>query len=514
MQWKNEEIENDIPSSSGIETMAITDGNMLRSTSTEKDGTTFLGNTNIKRSNIDNVTFVSSTSGANSTAWDVSDKRDKSILAWYETNANGTLKVYIGSNEKIYANTDSSYLFAYIGLSEDCNSDEIITNIELLNTSNVTNMSSMFRNTGSASMISLDLGENFDTSSVTNMNAMFSYTGYNSMTNLDLGENFDTSNVTSMDNMFDCTGYYAMTNLDLGDKFDTGNVTNMSSMFFDTGATSMKSLNLGSAFTKIAENNNDMFFLTGKSKEIVIQVPEEIYQDSTHFKLNANSNETIEFTRGTIILRNMLKSTSTETEGQSAFLGNTNIQREKVDNVTFMDYIPEDVYDASTDTYINSTAWDVTAGENKSILAWYETNENGTVKVYIGSNETIYANMDSSYLFAYIGLSEDCNSDEIITNIELLNTSKVTDMSYMFYSAGYKAMKILDLGDKFDTSNVTNMSYMFFYIGYNSMTSLDLGEKFDTSKVTNMSHMFEMIGIQQMTSLVLGDKFWDQLLQR
>ena len=504
-----EEIENDIPSSSGIETMAITDGNMLRSTSTET-GTqsAFLGNTNIKRSNIDNVTFVSSTSGANSTAWDVSDKRDKSILAWYETNANGTLKVYIGSNEKIYANTDSSYLFAYIGNETNCTSTEIITNIGLLNTSNVTNMSSMFRNTGAGSMISLDLGENFDTSSVTNMNTMFSYTGFNSMTNLDLGENFDTSNVTSMHNMFDCTGYYAMTNLDLGDKFDTGNVTNMSSMFFDTGATSMKSLNLGSAFTKIAENNKDMFFLTGKSKEIVIQVPEEIYQDSTHFKLNANSNETIEFTRGTIILRNMLKSTSTETEGQSAFLGNTNIQREKVDNVTFMDYIPEDVYDASTDTYINSTAWDVTAGENKSILAWYETNENGTVKVYIGSNETIYANMDSSYLFAYIGLSEDCNSDEIITNIELLNTSKVTDMSYMFYSAGYKAMKILDLGDKFDTSNVTNMSYMFFYIGYNSMTSLDLGEKFDTSKVTNMSHMFEMIGIQQMTSLVLGDKFF------
>ena len=196
--------------------------------------------------------------------WDVSAMQDCSIVAWYDTNPNGKYKVYIGSDNEIFGNVDSSYLFSCIGMDVDSGATENIINIDLLNTSNVMNMSWMFNMMGYANMTNLDLGNNFYTSNVTNMSNMFNGTGWGSMTNLDLGDNFDTSNVTDMNNMFHGTGYTAMTSLDLGDKFDTGNVTNMSGMFFGTGYTAMTSLNLGDKFdTSNVTDMNNMFFNTG-----------------------------------------------------------------------------------------------------------------------------------------------------------------------------------------------------------------------------------------------------------
>ena len=71
-----------------------------------------------------------------------------------------------------------------------------------------------------------------------------------------------------------------------------------------------------------------------------------------------------------------------------------------------------------------------------------------------------------------------------ILNIENLDTSYVTDMSYMFNKC--KKLTSLDL-TSFDTSKVTNMEYMF--AENSSLTSLDVSH-FDTSKVTNMNRMF------------------------
>ena len=220
----------------------------------------------------------------------------------------------------------------------------------------------------------------------------------------------------------------------------------------------------------------------------------------------------------------------------NSFLGNRNIIRNNIDNLTFVDHIPEDVYDVFTNTYIDNTAWDVSAQQDNSIIAWYEGNPYSTVKVYIGSNDEIFGNVNSSYLFTYIGYESTCTSTEIITNLDMLNVSNVTNMDRMFMYAGIYAMTTLnlgenfdtsnvismnsmfmqtgmrrmttlDLGDKFDTSNVTDMSSMFFSTGNNAMTSLDLGENFDTSSVTNMTQMFGSTGSTAMTSLDLGDKF-------
>ncbi|MBO7609035.1 MAG: BspA family leucine-rich repeat surface protein [Muribaculaceae bacterium] len=72
-----------------------------------------------------------------------------------------------------------------------------------------------------------------------------------------------------------------------------------------------------------------------------------------------------------------------------------------------------------------------------------------------------------------------------ITGIEFLNTSEVTDMSYMFYNCSN--LTDIDLSH-FDTRNVTDMSSMFKQC--KKITSLDLSS-FNTTNVTQMGSMFE-----------------------
>ena len=85
-----------------------------------------------------------------------------------------------------------------------------------------------------------------------------------------------------------------------------------------------------------------------------------------------------------------------------------------------------------------------------------------------------------------------------IEGLSQLDTSNVTNMSYMFY--GMSSVTSLDLSN-FDTSKVTDMYNMFK--GMSNVTSLDLSN-FDTSKVTDMSNMFAGTPLKKLT---LGDTF-------
>ena len=268
----------------------------------ETEGTSgFLGNGTIRRWDIDQIEFVSNLNSAptidGSTCWDVSAQRDNSILAWKtQTTAQatkGVYTVYIGSNDPIFGNVDSSYLFAFVGGGSNATATETIKSLNLLDTRNVTNMSHMFlccghnamtslilpttfdtRNVtdmqhmfdqcGYKAMTSLTLPTSFDTSKVTNMDGMFAGTGNMSMTEFSLGSNFDTRNVTTMEIMFAYCGYTSITSLNLGAKFDTSKVTNMRQMFSNAGHTAMQTLNLGNNFnTNLVTNMQGMFYRCG-----------------------------------------------------------------------------------------------------------------------------------------------------------------------------------------------------------------------------------------------------------
>ena len=78
---------------------------------------------------------------------------------------------------------------------------------------------------------------------------------------------------------------------------------------------------------------------------------------------------------------------------------------------------------------------------------------------------------------------DTCKSMEVL-DVQDFDTSKVTDMSYMFY--GLTKVTDLDVSG-FDTRNVTNMSGMFY--NCTMVSSLNLSG-FNTSKVESMSYMF------------------------
>ena len=176
------------------------------------------------------------------TPWDVSAKQNGRVIAYVEDDGSEGYVLTIGGNGKIYANENSNYLFySFTALKE-------IENLELLDTSNVTSMISMFN--GCSSLTNLDLS-NFDTNQVTNMQGMFA--GCSSLTSLDVSS-FDTSNVTTMNSMFYRCGN--ITALELNN-FNTSNVTSMSSMF--NSCDSLTSLNLNNFKVDKVKNMRGIF---------------------------------------------------------------------------------------------------------------------------------------------------------------------------------------------------------------------------------------------------------------
>ena len=132
--------------------------------------------------------------------------------------------------------------------------------------------------------------------------------------------------------------------------------------------------------------------------------------------------------------------------------------------------------------------------------------------------QRVDATNDAYYLFYYFGG----------TNLDFINkldTSKVTNMKYMFSNCN--KLQTIDLSN-FNTSNVTNMSYMFYQCPYltpldvssfdtsnvttmydmfnscNSLTTLDVSN-FNTDKVTNAFGMFS--ACSQLTTLIIPDGF-------
>ena len=93
------------------------------------------------------------------------------------------------------------------------------------------------------------------------------------------------------------------------------------------------------------------------------------------------------------------------------------------------------------------------------------------------------SSFDTSKVTTMEAMFYDCESLQSL-DFSNFDTSKVTNMSTMFYDC--KSLRSLDLSS-FDTSKVTDMSFMFY--GCQSLQSLDLSS-FDTSEVTNMSYMF------------------------
>ncbi|EOZ5809274.1 BspA family leucine-rich repeat surface protein, partial [Enterococcus hirae] len=284
-----------------------------------------------------------------------------------------------------------------------------------------------------------------DTSNVTSMQSMFY--GMSSVTSLDVS-NFNTSNVTDMLSMF--RGIGSVTSLDVSN-FDTSKVTSMRNMFADTP---LKKLTLGDTFK----------FVNGQGGLTSAWMREDgkgTFYSAADFMKNYGTGD---LTAGTYV------SVETDTWGTSPYM-----------------------FDEDTGTLT------IGAGE----LSGYKESPWNSGKVdYEAIKKIVLAGKvvapeDSRYLFSTSTVGKDLTNVTEIEGLSQLDTSKVTDMSYMFY--GMSSVTSLDVSS-FDTSKATNMGYMFRNIS--SVTSLDVSS-FDTSNVKNMGYMFR--GMGSVTSLDLSN---------
>ena len=193
--------------------------------------------------NLTKIKFVTNSNATSESILVTDDDGTKGYLV-----ANGEwLEIHTNASEFV-AKEDCVYMFA-----GDVSTSPFgaLTDIEFgnkFNTSNVTNMGSMFVYCGS--LTSLDLSS-FDTSNVTNMKWMFARCI--SLASLDVSK-FDTSNLTSMYSMFN--GCSNLTSLDLS-SFNTSNVKDMSCMFYS--CSSLTSLDLSSFNTSNVTDMGYMF---------------------------------------------------------------------------------------------------------------------------------------------------------------------------------------------------------------------------------------------------------------
>ena len=204
---------------------------------------------------------------------------------------------------------------------------------------------------------------------------------------------------------------------------------------------------------------------------------------------------------------------------------NTGIARSEVNEVFFLDSLstaPKKVYDVS-------------ANQDRTVLAWTEKNETGALSLYIAGEGGINGEKACHSLFSgYIELESVHFNNSLFTDtvrdmgsmfrycskltsldLSSLNTSQVTSMEHMF---GFCTQLVrLDLSS-FDTAQVTNMGYMFsqclglmelnlssfntssvtsmpgMFTCCRSLKSLDL-RHFDTANVTDMSRMFSYMDL-------------------
>ena len=159
-----------------------------------------------------------------------------------------------------------------------CNLVDII-GLEYLNTSGVQNMTSMFEQCSELKSLNLS---SFDTKNVFTMTRMF-YNCYN-LEQLTFGDKFDTSNVTDMNSMFEGTGFKSLdltgfstkgvlemkamfkscenlSSIKFGEDFNTENVTTMDEMFAST--TRLKTVDLSSLDTRNVTSMYKMFYQSG-----------------------------------------------------------------------------------------------------------------------------------------------------------------------------------------------------------------------------------------------------------
>ena len=412
--------------------------------------------------------------------WDASyTNGDGDVTAWLVTNAEDSTMydLYLGAEGKIYAPSNSDYLFCYYSNCVEING------LNNLDTSNVTNMSYMF--SVCSSLTSLDVS-NFNTSNVTNMNNMFWYCS--KLTNLDVS-NFKTSNVTSMKSMFAVCS--RLTNLDVSN-FDTSNVTNMRNMFIECGK--IISLDVSNFNTSNVTDMGEMFGYDYQLTNLdtsnfdtsnVTDMTHMFYGCGSLTNLDVSGFDTGNVTNMTSMFDGCSGLTILDVSGFDT--SNATGMSSMFSRCSGLTNLDVSGFDTSKVTGMGSMFNECRGLTSLDVSKFDTSNVTGSMMYMFSNcgNLTVLdvSNFNTSQVTTMYGMFMNCGK---LTNLDVSNfdTSKVRDMQWMFHRCS--SLKNLDVSG-FDTSNATNMSGMFG--GCSSLTNLDVSN-FNTSKVTDMDTMF------------------------
>ena len=361
-------------------------------------------------------------------AIDVDADRDGGVVAWLDDDAGTVMKVSTQvPSVKVQAAKDSRDMFYYRGKLQRID-------LKMLDTQNVTNMSSMFYDC--SGLTSLDL-TSLDTQNVTDMGSMFF--GCSGLTGLDLTP-LDTQNVTDMNYMFSsCSG---LTGLDLT-PLNTQNVTYMSYMF--SRCSGLTSLDLTPLDTHKVKYMGSMFLgcsgltslnLTSLNTQNVTRMDGMFYRCSNLVKLDLSSFDT---------------SNVTTMGGSSKYEGN------------------------SFASYGQSGMFEDCSSLASLIIPFNTSHVTDFGMMFKGCDALTTLDISTFDTTAAKNMSSMFDGCKKLTNIDLskVNTKNVTSLNGMFNDCSN--LKSLDLSS-FDTSNVTDMVYMF--CNCSALTSLTTGTTF------------------------------------
>ena len=414
-------------------------------------------------------------------SWDASISQDGSITVYVE----GTKLTISGNGSgKIATNEDASYMFAEFG------SVTSINGLDILDTSNTTNMSYMFFK--SYGLLSIDVSS-FNVSNVKTMEYMFGSDNKSygmKLTSITFGENFNTSNVTSFFAMFRFC--MSLPEVDIS-MFDTSSAKDLSRLF--DRCNSLMQVDVSGFDTKTVENMSTMFQRCYALKTLDLSG----WDTSNCEDMSYMFNDCKALTELKAEHFNTSKVKNFECMFQEcralSNLSVANFDTSSCENFSFM------FYGCTSLKTIDFENWDVSKGktfdhflshskmQKYDVSKWNVTSACENLNAIFHSTRETYIDVtgwDTSNVIAFNQLCDGMSYLEKIDGLETWNTSKGVCFGEMFRSCG--SLKEIDLSS-FDTRNAdegtpisgnnsTSYGLWYMFAGCNSLKKLTLGENF------------------------------------
>lgn len=371
-------------------------------------------------------------------AWDItntsnpSENEPRAVMAWVVRNAGNPAKydLYIGGRGGLTAPRSCSSLFSGCSAST-------INGLDILNTSNVVTMTSMFSNCVNLTSVG-GLGnpglQGWDTSQVWNMSLMFFGCSNLRGNPLNLSA-WDVSSVTDMHSMFSSCNSLSGLNLDWGAK--TSSVKNMSQMFYSFSGSGLQSLIGEDRWNTSSLENAEQIFYGCKRLTSPLDSYNENQIDACLVVSNWDTS----------------KLTSFKLMFYNTGIWTIDLSRWNPTNVT----TTEDMFAKSSLRSIDLSAWG-----------------------------TKLQNLQST-----CGMFQECISLDSAT-LSGWKVPKLTDMSYMFCDCTgnnqlRNGLKTVNLTGWSNTGEIQNLSHMFDQCQYLETVKIS---GWNTPKIKSLSNMF------------------------